>query len=558
MLVWPKDISKYLTRLVCLVVISGILSQCANIISPTGGERDESPPKLIRAESTPNFQTNFKPSSFTLTFDEWVVLEDVFNQVIVSPPLAFRPEVSLKRKSVIFNFDEEEELRTDATYTVNFGTAVKDLTEKNPANNLRFVFATGDILDSLMVKGLIIDARTLEPVEGTLFMLYDNTADSVFTTERPFYFALSDEEGYCTIENVKADTFKVTALMDQNVNYIYDQPNESIGFLNTTIITSNDTSQVIKIFQFSETPIPFLEDEITDQYGVVKLKFNFIPDSLEILNDADLNFIKEVENDTIKLWYRELPEDLWNLNIVLDTLINDTLSIPIPNPETRSSFKALNVVKQKKINPSSPVNFIFNHPIQAFDTALISVLADTNFVPIFPQWNIDSTLQRRLTLNYSWKPGIDYQFEALPGSFTDIFGQTNQDTILTTLSAQLEKEFGTIKLTINNLDSNQNYLIYLLDKGQEKIKTLEVENKVQFETELKMINPGDYRIEIIEDINKNGKWDTGNYELKQQPEPLMIKELEKLRANWDLKVEIPYTPRSLILQERETALDSEN
>ena len=124
------------------------LASCATIASPEGGPKDTTPPRIDTAQSTPSEQVNFVKQPIEIAFQEWIVLEDAANQVLVSPPLEFRPDVRLKRRSVLFSFDEREQLRPNVTYTLNFGNAVKDLTEKNPAENLRFVFATGPQLDS--------------------------------------------------------------------------------------------------------------------------------------------------------------------------------------------------------------------------------------------------------------------------------------------------------------------------------------------------------------------------------------------------------------------------
>ena len=97
---------------------------CANVGSPSGGPRDETPPKQDELRSTKNFQTNFEKQRITLVFDEFVDLKDVFNQVVVSPPLAKRPIVTKKKRSIRFEFDKDEVLRPEATYTINFGEAV--------------------------------------------------------------------------------------------------------------------------------------------------------------------------------------------------------------------------------------------------------------------------------------------------------------------------------------------------------------------------------------------------------------------------------------------------
>ena len=83
---------------------------CASISPLQGGPKDETPPKVLEEESTPNEQTNASPRRIELVFDEWITLTDVFNQVVVSPPLQYKPEVLLKGRTVIFELDEKEQL----------------------------------------------------------------------------------------------------------------------------------------------------------------------------------------------------------------------------------------------------------------------------------------------------------------------------------------------------------------------------------------------------------------------------------------------------------------
>jgi len=135
-----------------------LVASCATPTPPLGGPRDTAPPQLDSLQSTANEQVNFTIQPIELAFDEWVQLEDVANQVLVSPPLEFRPKVRIKKRSVIVEFDAREQLRPNVTYAINFGNAVKDLTEKNAAENLRFVFSTGPQLDSLSMQGTIRNA----------------------------------------------------------------------------------------------------------------------------------------------------------------------------------------------------------------------------------------------------------------------------------------------------------------------------------------------------------------------------------------------------------------
>ena len=142
-----------------------------------------------------------------------------------------------EKKTVVIDL-EEEKLRDNTTYTINFGEAIQDLTEGNAPKDFRFIFATGPYIDSLSVQGTVRDAFTNELKEDVFVILYDNLEDSVVNKERPYYFAKTDKTGKFRIPNVKQDTFKIFALIDNNFNYLFDAENEQIGFLNQNIITN--------------------------------------------------------------------------------------------------------------------------------------------------------------------------------------------------------------------------------------------------------------------------------------------------------------------------------
>lgn len=259
---------------VVLAILFYCLQACANPLAPTGGPRDETPPAVVDEDSSPNFQTNFEKQRIELTFDEWVQVSEIFQQVVVSPPLDNQLDISLRKRTVRVDFADDEVLKENVTYTINFGEAVKDLTERNPAENLRFVFSTGDFLDSLTFSGTIIDAQTAEPKEDIRVMLYENLSDTVVRTERPFYFAKTDKLGKFTIENVKEGTFRAFALEDGDLNYLFNQANEAIGFPDTLVQINGDTSSDLTIRLFTETQPYRIQDVDSTIYGLLKVQFS--------------------------------------------------------------------------------------------------------------------------------------------------------------------------------------------------------------------------------------------------------------------------------------------
>ncbi|MEO0403275.1 MAG: Ig-like domain-containing protein, partial [Bacteroidota bacterium] len=197
------------------------LCACAKVVPPDGGDVDKTPPNLILV-SPPNYTTNFQSETIYLEFDEFVQLSDVYNQLVVSPPLEQRPEIRIKKKGVILEL--KELLKSNTTYTFNFGSGIGDLTENNSAEELVYVISTGDVLDSLRVDGLVRDAFTNEAVEGAKVMLYQSNEDSLPKTTKPFYFGLTKADGSFSIQNMAQGNYKTFILKEANNNYLFDDP----------------------------------------------------------------------------------------------------------------------------------------------------------------------------------------------------------------------------------------------------------------------------------------------------------------------------------------------
>ncbi|MFA4853106.1 MAG: Ig-like domain-containing protein, partial [Bacteroidales bacterium] len=155
---------KYLLYLTVL-----FLGACANIVTPSGGAKDILPPVPLKA-FPPSWSIDFKENSIKIDFNEYIKITDAASQVVVSPFMKIAPELKLRGKSVVVDFTDT--LKPNTTYTVSFGNAISDITENNTLSNYRYVFSTGNIIDSLMLKGSVKNAFTLKPESGLLVMLY--------------------------------------------------------------------------------------------------------------------------------------------------------------------------------------------------------------------------------------------------------------------------------------------------------------------------------------------------------------------------------------------------
>ena len=531
-------------RLLLFALLCGLVA-CAVPGTLSGGPRDETPPRLVPEESTPGQQTDFRPTVLEFTFDEWIQLKDVQQQVLVSPPLEGRPDISIRKKTVRFEFPEGERLRDSATYTINFGEAVQDLNEGNPAD-LRYVFSTGAFIDSLQISASVVDALDGKPVENALVLLYDNTADSVVYTERPFYFGRTDKEGKTTIENLKAGEFKIVALEDANADYRYaPSRGERFAYLDTLIQTDDPARPVYEFRLFARDPDFALTEVVQERYGLTKLVFNRPPDSTQIAWEDFGQYVRPVrEGDTIRVWY-DAPDrtDPWELYVPLDTATVDSIRV---RKYDRAKFLeqarftdvgSRNSVRQ---NPDRRFRIPFSQPIGSIDTALIEIYTDTLRVRRYnPPVRIDSADVTRLVFDNRWQTGLRYELQLLPGALTSIYGQTHTDTISRELDILTRDRFGTLDLTLTDLDSTQVYLVQLLSPKKRVVERYRIVEQKNFQRVIPMLEKGKYSLRIVEDRNRNGRLDSGDYDQALQPERLFERDLEAIREDWEVEAVVP-------------------
>jgi len=219
------------------------IASCAKVSSPVGGPKDEQPPEVIVSEPE-NRSLNFDRPAFEIRFDEYFVLDNVDQALMISPPLDQKPEIKVRGKSLIVELHDEEELRKNVTYSFNFLNSIRDLNEGNPLENFKYVFSTGNVIDSLSVSGYIYDARSLEAGEDILVMLHSGLHDSLPQTTQPVYITRAYDNGKYRIDNIAGGEYKIYGLSDNNNNKIYDLPGEAFAFIDSSIFISPENNYI--------------------------------------------------------------------------------------------------------------------------------------------------------------------------------------------------------------------------------------------------------------------------------------------------------------------------
>ncbi len=338
------------------VLIVGLLAACASIGSPDGGEYDETPPKVVACQPA-NLSTDNQSKRVTLSFDEFIVLENASEKVVVSPPQKEMPEIRTSGKRIhITLFDT---LKANTTYTVDFADAIVDNNEGNPMGNFTYSFSTGPEIDTMEVSGTLLEAENLEPIKGMLVGLHADLSDTVFTTKPFDRVSRTNSRGQFTIKGIAPGKYHIYALQDMDGNFLFNQKAEKIAFdsilieptcapdtrQDTTWIDSThiDTIKTIHYTHFYPDNIvlrAFTEDYV--DLHLLKTE-RLIPDMFSIyftgpsdtiptikgLNfDGAEDFILErsARNDTLTYWITDtLVSDKDTLSFSLTYLDTDTL-----------------------------------------------------------------------------------------------------------------------------------------------------------------------------------------------------------------------------------------
>ncbi len=516
-----------------------LLGACAQVREITGGEKDSAPPVLLAAVPA-NGTVRFNSKVILLEFDERIQLDKVRDRLLISPPLEETPTVKIiGARSVEIALNGP--LLENTTYTFNLGECVKDLAEGNAAPGLTYVLSTGDQLDSLHVAGAVVNAFTGQPEKDILVMLHVEGDTTTFRSGRPAYMTRCDAMGLFSIPNLPEGRFDVYALRDKNANYRYDLPNEEIAFLDSTCVLSGVDSVAPVLLLNS-----FLPTSPTQQVRASKV----VPDGalqLVLARSADTLILRDVartggslvwgsewnkSRDTVLLW----PSDTTMLTegsyVIGDgTMVLDTIRY---RPVQRMPFSTGLSAVLKEDRTSASIRVRAARPIGDFDTSRFELIKDS--IPLSFHLERSSEDDRTLLLSTDLPPGKSAWLTVLPKAIRDIYDGTN-DTLKVAFGRAAEQATGTLRVNVSGLDSNEHYLLQLLD-GQQRATQSAVIDVSRATIHWQRLLPGRSTLRLVADPNRNGRWDTGEWATRRQPERTWYHpEAVNVRAAWDVVVD---------------------
>ena len=363
----------FVTLLLTMIV------SCARMGQPDGGWFDDTPPRVVSTNPVEK-GTKVKSKKVTITFDEFIKLEDASNKVVVSPPQIEPADIKSSGKNIIVELNDS--LKDNTTYTIDFSDAISDNNEGNPMGNYTYSFSTGERIDTFEVSGNVLDASNLEPVKGILVGLYDDLSDTVFARKPFIRVSRTDSRGRFVIKGVAPGTYRVYALQDADGDYIYSQKSEMIAFTHETFepyakpdvrqdTIWRDTLRIDSIARVNYTH--FYPDNIvlrafavkqTDRYLVksdrsepdrLNFFFSYGNDSLPKIKGLNFNsdsaFVVEstLKKDTVTYWIKDTTlVNCDSLTIEAKYLMTDSTGTLVMQTDTLEMIPKMSYEKRMK------------------------------------------------------------------------------------------------------------------------------------------------------------------------------------------------------------------
>lgn len=631
-----KSITRLLSAAIVMLFGAALLTKCASTMMPTGGPKDTIPPVIVYMNPD-NFTTNIDtlhPPKIYVEFNEYVQIKDQQKELYTSPAMKKKPSVVRRGKGIVVTI--KDTLRPNTTYAINFGSSIQDNNESNPLHSMRYVFSTGDTVDSMYMSGYTADSYEADSVSKSFiyFFIADSVErptewDSTMFKYKPHVIARAEKNGIFIAQNLKPVDYRIYAFEDTNDNMEYEPSIDQIGILDTTYNPSKMPGFRIWFDSLRHYPSAepqlyfrmFMDRRFSRQtlsgqerlnrhkamiyFGapnpeITSIRFDSIPEDRVIYDP------KSVGRDTVAIWFDVEPEMLpdtikgeitYFKHDSINNLVESTDRLRLAwvkvetkeereereklekerakaekmgeewvEPEKPNPFK-INIQSSGDYNKDKRLEFDFDYPLTKFDTTQITLKMTTeqDSEPRDVKFSIaqDTLNRQKYELKVDWKPKAKYELLIPAGVFENIAREKN-DTIKCSYTGSDPEKFAIVNVNVRSTHPRAKYILQLTN-AQGKLQK-EILNATNGKYTFEYVTAGEVMLRVVEDMNGNGKWDTGDMVLMRQPERTEIYKnedgLEVLttKENWEFDLDVdmdilfaPVTMESVIkmLDDRE-------
>ncbi len=475
-------------RCIATSILLLCLISCANIVPPEGGKIDDTPPVLL--SMTPaDSSLNTRVSKIEIQFNKFMEVKELEKNMHLSPLLLYNPTVESFGKRVVIKIADSL-LTENTTYKLSLGNALVDNREATPYADFEFTFSTGDYFDSLGLHGNVIDAATGMPDTAALVVLYQaSESDSAVVKKKPFYATRTNINGSFSFTSLPQKPFHIYAIQDANNNFLYDYGTEKIAFLEQMVTPMYETDSAYSFYLFKDTVVVSENDSIPNEEVVTNNAFGKRINKPKATTRGNSNIGYKVNVDTLNREMRtfELTEAL-TIDLHTEILSLDSQKVYLSYENSGIEVEAVQQIKM--------------------DSATISLST---------QWQADKIYTLRLVKGWAKDTANN---ELPPGKY---FFRTKR-----------EEDYATLKLKISNQYYGDQFVLYLYTTEDSIYQKPITDSLIT----LPLMKPGSYYMRIIQDENRNGKWDAGDFFLKKQPEKVIPYSSEIiLKPGWENEID---------------------
>lgn len=512
--------------------LSLFFSSCAKQGYPTGGPKDSDPPKALECKPQ-NESRQFKAKQFYIEFNEYVVLKNAEQNVLVSPPLKHKAEYTVKGKGVQVRLHDT--LQPNTTYLFQFKEAIADFTEGNLLPSYEYVFSTGDDMDTMMMTGSVLDARSSRPWKETLTVAAYREGDTM-----PAFVTRTNKEGFFAFHYIPAGNYRIAAFEDKNRDLRIDSTEaaawDTLTYASTDSIDSTAMAR-LRISSPDRRKQRILKADFTDR-GRITIA-TLLPMQHPLLSGEPLEWRLNPRGDSLNIWCLNALCDSTVLVFTTDEGLNDTLRLRYKAPSRKGS-RGRGLQQQEKTPLMKALcsgtsayyddlRLGFTNPVTALTDSLFAMVMymKDSSVTSCPVVLDSSGLTARLAT--SLHSGEQYSVRLRDSLFADLYGNVS-DSLRFTLTP---KDYGTLVLHLDN-HTGSPLLVEVLDSKDTVVQRQQLDSTGT----LRFIHlpAADYRLRAVIDRNHDGQWTPGDWFANRQPEECLFFEKQlQLREKWEME-----------------------
>ena len=505
-----------MARYYFIVLSVFLIASCAQVGTITGGEKDNVAPQ-IKKTSLKDKTLNFKDTTLSIEFDEFIVLNKAMENIFLMPNDAAIVS-SIKKKTLTLSWSNT--LKENTSYTLYFNKAIKDNTEGNDSL-MKLTFSTGNILDSLQIFVACFDAFSMQKLNNIVVGLYDS-----LNSQKPRYFAKSNQNGLSSFSTLKAGSYFLKGFNDFN-NDLIIQNSEKQAWEFVKIDLLDRKNDTLKLIHSLPKELNKIKNARIISPGLIGIHIPeamqnamFKLDSLE-LQATSISRVSKSDKDTLLISIGETNNN--PLNLIIDS---DTLSVRFSEKEKTTKLKPRYI---EHLNASEKIlEFEVNDKIKKIDKEKITILDSKDSSSVF----FDSEISfNKLRLKIKNTSSNEFLIELMEGA---IRGESsmNNSLVKQTILVKTEKDLGKLLVRLTKkIDSG---ILELVQK--EKVIASCQTNESTSEYIFDHLLPGEYSFRIILDENQNERWDPIDVSQQKQAEGVLYYNTPtKIRANWEVE-----------------------